>query len=373
MTTLVAQPASPKPLQRTLERLVARNKGNGGGVARISNANSVLWEGAVGLTAGQGSAPMKADTPFEVASITKAVTAATILRLVEDGKLRLDSTLPEVLSADQARGFNGKITVRQLLSHTSGLPDYWTDGPLDRKGSNAFLRAFLADPKHSWQPQEMLNFARGIPAKTPGKDFNYSDTNYVLLGLIIERITGQPLEHAFRQIIFEPLGMHDTWLTYHEKQRGAAPSHRYEKNEDLNAVPRQSADWAGGGLVSNCHDLNLFLRGLATEKIFKKSGTLDTMLKATPVGEEDVSYGLGIYRVKLDNGLGELWGHDGHGNSFAYYWPQRDITITGTLNQTENDWWPFAQAFIDGEEPGIIIPENGKSFNISLITGWDSL
>ncbi|MEO8205466.1 MAG: serine hydrolase domain-containing protein, partial [Chthoniobacterales bacterium] len=233
LNTLVAQSSSIKPLQRTLDHLVTRNKGYGGGVARISNAQGIVWEGASGLTAGPDSAPMGLETPFEIASITKAVTAATILRLTEEGKLRLDSTLSETLPADQIRGFNGNITVRQLLSHRSGLPDYWTDGPLDGKKSNAFLRRFLAEPQHFWQSNEMLAFARDIPAKPAGRGFNYSDTNYVLLGLIIERITGHSLQRVFREMIFEPLGMQSTWLTYRESQRGAAPSHRYEKKEDL--------------------------------------------------------------------------------------------------------------------------------------------
>ncbi|MEO8825741.1 MAG: serine hydrolase domain-containing protein [Chthoniobacterales bacterium] len=372
-SSLFADPSSIAPVQKTLFRLVKRNKGHGGGVVRISGPGGVLYEGASGLTAGPGSPSMTPDTPFEIASITKAVTAVTIMKLTEDGKLSLDSRLGELLPEDRTRGFDKNITIRQLLSHTSGLPDYWTDGPYDHKGNNAFLRAFLAEPAHFWKPQEMLNFARDMPAKPPGKGFNYSDTNYVLLGLIIEHRTGRSLHDVFRSMIFEPLGMRDTWLTYHEKQRGMPPSHRYEKDDDLNAVPRQSADWASGGLVSTAHDLERFLRGLASGRLFKNHTTLDAMLKAVPVGEEDISYGLGLYRVKLSNGLGEIWGHDGHGNSFAYYWPQRDITFTGTLNQTENDWWPLAESFIEGKEPGFVIPKNGKSFTFSVITGWDSL
>ena len=296
-----------------------------------------------------------------------------MLRLVEQGKLSLDTKLSDLLPQERVRGFHQNITIRQLLNHTSGLPDYWTDGSKDGAGNNAFLRAFLAEPSRSWQPEEMVAFARDVPARRPGGRFHYSDTNYVLLGLIIEKTTGRPLHRVYRELIFDPLGMNNTWLTYKESRRGAAPSHRYEGDEDLHNAARQSADWAGGGLVSTTRDLEKFLRGLASGKLFQNAATLEWMREATPVGERDISYGLGLYRVKLGNGLGELWGHDGHGNSFAYYWPERGITLTGTLNQTENDWWPLAESYIEGEDAAVVIDEAEKSFEASLLTGWDSL
>lgn len=356
-----------------LGRLVERNNGQGGGVVRISDRNGVLWEESAGLVGGPGTSSMTPDTPFEVASVTKAVTAATVLRLVEEGKLGLDSRLEEVLPGPQGKGFDKKITVRQLLSHTSGLPDYWTDGPHDRQGNTAFQRAFLAEPGRTWTPGEILGFARDLPAKRPGGRFHYSDTNYVLLGLIVERAAGGELHDVFRRMIFEPLGMDKTWLTYHEKRRGVEPSHRFEGEEDLHGVPRQSADWAGGGLVSTTRDLEKFLRGIATGALFRNSSSAEAMRESVPVGEPEISYGLGLYRVKLDDGLGELWGHDGHGNSFAYYWPQRGIAFTGTLNQTENDWWPLVGAFVEGEAPEPDLGREGKTFDVSLLAGWDSL
>ncbi len=372
-TSALAESQHSTPVREVLDRLVARSDGHGGGVIRISGPQGVLCEEAAGLVAGPGSPPMTVDTPFEIASITKAVTAATILRLVEQGKLRLDSPLSEVLPGGPSRGFQGAITVRQLLSHTSGLPNYWTDGPRDRQGNNAFLRAFVAEPGRFWQPEEILAHSRAIPARRPGGHFHYADTNYVLLGLIIERAAGKPLHLVFREQIFDPLGLPSTWLSYRGNPRGAAPSHRYEGAEDLHEVPRQSADWAGGGLISTTRDLERFLRGLASGALFRHPGTLDTMRQAVPVGEDDISYGLGLYRVKLADGQGELWGHDGHGNSFAYYWPGRDITFTGTLNQTENDWWPLVEVFIAGGKPGAVLEESDKSFEASLSAGWDSL
>lgn len=374
LTTVAwAQPEDSRPVLDVLNRLVTRNDGHGGGVVRISGPSGPICLGAAGLTAGPGSPAMSPDTPFEIASITKAVTATVILQLVEEGKITLDSSIESVLPSNHSRGFNPNITIRQLLSHTSGLGHYWEDGPHDRAGNNAFLIAFLAEPGRFWQPEDILSQARAIPAKRPDSAFHYSDTNYVLLGLIIEQAEGRPLHSVFRQRIFDPLSMDATWLSYRQKQRGTAPSHRYEGSDDLNNVPRQSADWAGGGLVSTARDLERFLRGLASGAVFKKPATLALMLDAVPVGEDGISYGLGLYRVKLEGNLGEVWGHDGHGNSFAYYWPQRDITFTGTLNQTENDWWPLVEIFTEGGSPTTVIAENESSFDASLSAGWDSL
>ncbi len=368
-----AQDADCAPVLDVLDRLVARNHGHGGGTVRIAGPEGPICEGAAGLSGGPGSPPMTPDTPFEIASITKAVTATVILQLVEEGKFTLDSTVAEVLPAKYARGFNSRITIRQLLSHTSGLGHYWEDGPRNREGNNAFLSAFGAEPGRFWQPGDILQYARAIPARRPGASFHYSDTNYVLLGLIIEHAESQPLHAVFRKRIFAPLGMNSTWMSYRQKQRGAAPSHRYEGTEDLHNTPRQSADWAGGGLISTARDLERFLRGLTSGAVFKNPETLGTMREAVPVGEDGISYGLGLYRVRLAGNLGEVWGHDGHGNSFAYYWPQRDITFTGTLNQTENDWWPLIQVYAEGESPAAAIAEDTFSFDASLSVGWDSL
>jgi len=365
-----AAPTEQAAVAETLSRLVAHNDGHGGGLVRIAGPQGALITAADGRMAGPDSAPMTPDTPFEVASITKAVTAATILRLVEQGRLTLDTTLAEALPKET--GFSPTITIRQLLSHTSGLGNYWDDGKRDREGNNAFLRAFVAAPDQPWLPEQILTYSRQLPQRREGR-FHYSDTNYVLLGLIIERITGQPLHRAYRDLVFDPLGMRDTWLTYKESPRSAAPSHRFEGSDDLHAVPRQSADWAGGGLVSTARDLERLLRGLASGRLFRQASTLDTMRESVPVGEDSITYGLGLYRVDLGKGRGELWGHDGHGNSFAYYWPQRDITFTGTLNQTENDWWPLVEAYLADRPQSVDLSANDSPFEISLSTGWDSL
>lgn len=336
-------------LKSALDAAVARNRGYGGGVLRIESGRcGVLWEGASGSVARSGALLDVQDT-FEIASLTKVFTAASVLEIVEEGRLGLDTPIGETLPGELTHGLlvvggrdvGSEITVRELLGHKSGLPDYWSDAPRGGKGTNAFIEAFLGDPDRFWKPESILGSIGELePAGAPGERYHYSDTGYVLLGLLIERVTGKSLHEVFRERILSPLAMNETYLSYREQPRKASvESHRYEADLDLHGQRRQSADWASGGLVSSTRDLSRFVLALAERKVFERESTLDTMMTWCPTGAEDVDYGLGLFRVRLDEGNGELWGHDGHGNAFMYYWPERQLAFVGTLNQTENDWW----------------------------------
>ena len=341
-------------LTDAVEAAAADNRGYGGVILRVEGTRgAVAWEGAAGDVARGGEA-MDPSLGFEVASITKTATAATVLLLAEDGVLDLDAGLGTWLDADVTDGLlvldgtnhGPDLTLRQLLGHTSGLPDYWTDPPYVSPDVNAFLRAFIADEDHLWTPEEILDYARELdPIAAPGDGFHYADTNYVLLGLVIEAVTGQALHDVFRDRIFGPLGMDDTWMSYHEDPASdLAWAHRYEGHEDLYEVPRQSADWAGGGLVSSAHDLGALFRALAQDALFADPDTTAAMHTTTPTDwEPGVDYGLGLIVVDLDDGYGQLWGHEGYGGSFAYVWPEQGLVLLGTVNQTEADPWTLIE------------------------------
>jgi len=167
------------------------------------------------------------------------------------------------------------------------------------------------------------------------------------LGLLIEEITGKELHRVYRQWLLEPLGMVDTYLSYRELPVSPyLESHRYEGRHDMYGKIHQSADWAGGGLVSSTYDLERFLEALFQGEIFSEPDTLAKMMNWVPTGSPDVHYGLGLFRIVLDYGLGELWGHDGYGNAWMYYWPEEEITLVGTLNQALNNWWRLAMTAV---------------------------
>ena len=342
---------APLDLQDELDRIVALSEGFGGGVCRVSSGTSgILWEGSSGTLVHNG-ALMQQDGAFEIASTSKAFTAAAVLLLVEEDLLFLDQTIDELLPPAYTTGlividghdYTPELTVRQLLAHTSGLPDYWYDPPYVYPGVNAFLLEYILHPQRFWEPEDILAYVPGLdPLFVPGTDWHYSDTGYVLAGLIVEVLTGQALHEVYRERIFAPLGLDDTWLHWREEPAsGLVESHRYEGTLDMYDKRHNSADWAGGGLVSSTADLETFMRALADNTLFSDPTTLDEMTDWIGTGTPYIEYGLGLFRTWLDQGKGEIWGHDGYGSSWMYYWPDQDVTLVGTLNQTENDWWPL--------------------------------
>ena len=355
-------PATPAPrdasvtadvaleLVTMLRAQVARSNGYGGGLMRIEGSDGVLWEGAAGELAHGAPEAIAAGDAFEVASVTKTFTAACVLQLAEEGRLRLDDELGTLLPGAittrllviAGEDLGPRVTVRQLLSHRSGLADVWTDPPFPKKrGENAFVRDFMLAPHRRWKAEEVLAYARDLsPIARPGERYRYSDTGYLLLGLLIEHLTERELHLVFRARFGEPLGLHATYLSYRETPPAPGrEAHRYEEKLDLHGQERQSADWASGGLVSSAPDLARFLRALARGALFRDPSSLREMSTFRPTGEGGIDYGLGLFRAQLPRGLGELWGHDGHGNAFMYHWPARGISWVGTLNQTKNDWW----------------------------------
>ncbi len=344
-------------LQAVLDDLVQKNNGFGGGVFRLSTSGEgVIFEGSSGYAERKNQVPMEIEHTFEIASTSKTFTAVTVLMLFEYGMFELDDPIGDHLPPELTTGllvigghdYGPEITIRQLLNHTGGLPDYWYDPPYVFGEFNAFLVAFYRDPGRFWEPEELLEYAADLtPIAVPGAKYHYSDTGYVLLGLLIEELTGHDLHTVYRHLLFEPLGLTDTYLPYREYP--VSPyfeSHRYEWRLDMHGKVRQSADWAGGGLVSSTRDLELFLKALFGGEIFSEPGTLDEMKTWVPTGTPDVEYGLGVFRIRLDYGLGELVGHDGYGNSWMYYWAKEDACFTGTLNQALNDWWPLVRMAI---------------------------
>ncbi len=354
-------------LQAALDQRVAANGGYGGGVMRVQlgesgvvsqdesgvvvqDGSGILWQGASGWAENIGPSPITTLDTFEIASITKTFTATVILQMHEDSAspVKLSTPIGTLLPASVVENllvvggidYGPEIQVGELLQRVSGLPDYWS--------SPDFIQAFDADPSRVWYPDELVAYAKAMtPIGIPSAAWHYADTNYVLLGMIVEAVTGQPLEEVFRQRILGPLGMSETYLAYQEPAASLRQeSHRFEYTEDLYAQPRQSADWAGGGLVSSNADLQKFLRGLFQGRLFERSKTLGLMKTWTDTGAPGVTYGLGLFRVNLGADRGQLWGHDGWGNAFMYFWPEQDIGFTGTLNQVDNDWYPLVEEAI---------------------------
>jgi D-alanyl-D-alanine carboxypeptidase len=268
------------------------------------------------------------------------------MKLVKAGELGLGEPicrylpdpLMDGLHVYKGRSYSKEITVQHLLTHTSGIADDWAHPE--------FLGLITADTQKRWTPEETVEFVKQKcqPRFPPGGGFQYSDPGYNLLGLIVEKLTGKPLHEVYRELLLDPLGMDHTYRPASEEPRpslpGRGPSHRYLDDYECTLLPAvMTADWAGGGLISTSEDLNRFLRAFVQNEVFEHPTTRDRMFNWVSSGPFH-NYGFGISRVLFDQsdnpkyiGLGEIWGHGGSSDNFAYYWPSQDTTLIGTLNQ----------------------------------------
>lgn len=285
-----------------------------------SPSDGFFWAGAGGIADPETGERMTPESQFRIASITKMMTAAVVLQLTEEGFFSLDTDLGHLLDATDmppgygvadlsvigSRRVGESIEVRQLLNHTAGLRDYVFDSATgvgfaaDSLAAAEISDVLGIDPtgiSHTqWSSQRILAwyFDHGLGANAlapPGARYHYSDTGYVLLGIVIEEMTGSDLATQFRQRVFAPLGMTHSYLEWYEPARGADPAHHFVDlrrfgfpiNLDVVAAGvNTSFDWAGGGVVSTADDLNRFLQALFDGKLFRQASTLTAML---PGGE----------------------------------------------------------------------------------------
>ena len=333
--------------QSLLDHLVTDLENVRNGVLLIEGPG-FKWKGASGMAFPDSGLPMLPDDQFNIDSVAKMMTATIVMKLVEGKRLGLDDgigvhlpdSLMEGLHVYEGRSYGDEITVRHLLSHTSGIPDDWADP--------GFFDLIMADLQRRWTPEETIEFVKEncVPGFPPGGGFQYSDVGYNLLGLIIEEVTGRGLHEVYRDFLLDPLGMRNTYRPSHEEARpvvpGRGPSRRYLGDMECTLVPAVlTADWAGGGMISTTEDLNRFMGAFISGEVFDDPKTKEKMLDWVESGPFH-NYGFGISRVLYDRsdvpghaGLGEIWGHGGSSNCFMLYWPREDVTIVGTLNQLD--------------------------------------
>ena len=293
---------------------------------------------AAGVFDRETKRPLDPHNVFRVASVTKTFVAASILRFYEDGKIKLDAPINHYLPKEyttilDAGGYpTNVITVRQLLTHTSGLFDY-AQAP-------EYYAAVEGNPKHRWTRKEQVQDAVkwGKPYAAPGKGYHYSDTGYVLLGEMLEHLTGKPLGPALRSVLnFKKLKLDETYLeTLEPVPTGVKPlAHPYFGEVDAAEFDPSVDLYGGGGLVSSVEDLARFYRALLRGKIFHRASTLQMMLTVPPTNEDAAGgpYAMGIQRRNIAGNI--CWGHTGFWGTSAYHCPDIDVTIVRHYNQAQ--------------------------------------
>ncbi len=316
---------------------------------------SFSWSGAAGIANQDGQVPMTKDTPIYIASITKLYTATAIMRLYEKGALSLDDPMSRYLPEQLIQGihvYKGKdysreITIKQLLSHTSGIADYYTEKP---KGGKSLFDLFLEKPERSWTVDETIARARKDlkPNFQPGTNASYSDTNFQLLGKIIEAITGKPLHIVYEDFIFRPLGLKHTRLIGRSEPQlapSAALAEVFYKDRSITKTRSNGAYWADGGIVSTADEMIIFLKALNEGRIIG-GDTLKLMHQWHKL-QFPLQYGYGTMYFKLPRlistvmKVAPLWGHSGSTGSFLYYSEDLNLYVAGSINQVESRSKPF--------------------------------
>jgi D-alanyl-D-alanine carboxypeptidase len=337
------------PLEARLRALAARDLEAWPAMpARLVHvlAPGVDVEVAAGVVDLETRGPLAPGSRFRIASVTKPFVTAAALRLVEDGRLRLDDAIAALLPGSydtllRSGGYDtDAITLRHLLTHTSGIYDFAADAYADGGSvEGGYEAATLANPKHRWTRLEQVTFAveHGHPYGGPGEVWAYSDTGACLVGEILERVTGVSMGAAIRELVgYERLGIVHTWQETIEAEPPDAPvlSHQYEQDLDVSTIDASVDLYGGGGLMSTCRDLARFFRALLSGDVFRDPSSLETMtttmvgVSLTPEAgwpEDPATQGMYLFRREI--GGETWWGHDGYWGTTAFTCPARDVTI----------------------------------------------
>ncbi|MER8224283.1 serine hydrolase domain-containing protein [Streptomyces sp. NPDC094143] len=295
-------------LRGQLEELVSTPGGPPGVIVVLQRdgAPRVLRAGVADLETGR---PIEPTDHMRIASTAKAFSGAVALRLVEEGVLSLDSTLGRTLPR-LPRAWKA-VTLRQLLNHTSGLPDFSEDPE--------FRELLLEDPRRTFDPRRLLDFVADEPLRfRPGSRYGYSNSDNIAVALMAEAATHWPYEHLLERIVYRPLGLRDTSLPRgYEMPEPYMHGYAVEPPappEDVSEAISASGVWASGGIISTPRDMTRFIRGYAAGRLTSKAVLREQRRwiegASEPAGPGRNRAGLGIFRY--DTRCGTVLGHTGN-------------------------------------------------------------
>lgn len=286
--------------------------------------------------------------PYHIASIGKIMTAVMIGMLSDKGELNVHAKVEDYLTEDIVKGlfvykgidYKGQVTIYHLLSHTSGVADYFES---KTNAGSSFVDQAMNNPDKLWSPQDLIDFTRNNQSanSAPGK-FLYSDTGYVLLGMIIENITNMDYSDALSKYMFSPLHMNDSYLLF-----GGAPINKKREiatimfnKKEISKLNMLSCDWAGGGIVSTTDDLLIFQKAFWNGQLVSNEfmGLMQNFQNKFRAG---MYYGAGMMELRLEGfffllrGLPRLFGHSGILGTLLFYDKVNDLHIIINLGSNK--------------------------------------
>jgi CubicO group peptidase (beta-lactamase class C family) len=280
------------------------------------------------------------DNPYFLASVTKTFTATVLFQLVDEGRLDLSDRIQtylhhlplEGIHVLRGRDYSPELKVYQLVHQTSGLADYFADG---------LVKDFEQNRDHAYSVTDVLEIVRGkspFAAPDSGRS-HYSDTNYQLLGALIEVVTERSLAEVFRDRIFDRLEMADTYLFDIDLPRQVEPTPFYFRDTPLSLPSAMTSERGAGGAVSSVDDTLRFLRAYFGGELFdaRHFGRIKEWNRMF----FPMEYGYGLWRFNLPRWITlfrktpELIGHAGVNGAMAFYNPEHDLYVVGTLNQLD--------------------------------------
>jgi D-alanyl-D-alanine carboxypeptidase len=306
------------------------------GVVAAVQTPDYTWVQAQGVADRASGEPMTPDVHHRIGSVTKTYTATLLLQAADKGLLSLDDTIDQYVKGVP----NGdEITLRQMSNMTSGIASYTED--------EQWAKEWLSDPRRVWQPEELARIGiKKSPLFEPGTGWFYSNTNYVLLGLVLEKVTGKPIGDLYREQIIEPLGLKNT--SFPDPADSSIPEPHAQgytlQGQSSGEKPTDSTDWSpseawtAGQMISTVDDLLVYGRALGTGKGLlsaeQQSERLGSFVSDVPPLDQpplkgDLAYGIGLGK---DHGWvghnGEIPGY----NTYLFYHPELDAVVAVEVN-----------------------------------------
>ncbi len=342
---LDSEPGAAMELQAILNEAVV--KGVPGISAAVANGNGLVWTGVAGMSDVQANTPIRPDMFFGIGSITKTFVAVVILQLAEEGLVNLQGTAASILgTAVDGIPNADRATIAQLLNHTGGVPSWEDDPAWIREG-----RGDRLDPSRIWGKTETLPYITGHQPLFPaGEKFSYSNTNYTLLGMVIERVTGNDAVAEIHRRILDPLGLADIRLEGFEPVPNERVAHRYHwatatfrETAGINAAfpevrpglidasrSNLSVEWTAGGMVATASDLARYAVALRDGRLLKPESM--TFLTTWFTVGTDSQVGHNVFRRTNPDGFTTI-GHDGDvlGYTGSLYWVEGTDAVVAVV------------------------------------------